>query len=218
MTLQIFNIASQFLQSQDQVDFNTETTMALYKQKGSKYLWYEFQLDGVPYRRSTKTTSKTLAAEVLRAARREAELTFNGIKKREKPKTLAVAADEYLKAKEGNVAPRTLELLQREVAHLLPVFGKMRLIDITPADIKKFKDARRFQKTNRGVAVSPRGVNMDLEALRAILRRNGLWERIRPDFSLFKLRQLVGSNHRAPKHPGFNWRDLVGAGILVYSP
>jgi len=45
--------------------------MTLYKQRGSNIVWYEFQLDGVRYRESSKSTSKIVAAEALRARRRQ---------------------------------------------------------------------------------------------------------------------------------------------------
>jgi integrase len=160
--------------------------MSLYKQRGSNVWWYEFVFDGVRYRESAKTTSKTVAAEALKVRRREVEESFNGIKKREMPKTFAVAAAEHLKAKEENVADSTLEILKRGVSHLLAVFGKMLLIDITAADIKKYKGARL------SAGASPRYVNMDLETVRAILRRFGQWERIRPDFSFYRLNEEFG--------------------------
>jgi hypothetical protein len=160
--------------------------MSLYKQRGSNVWWFEFEFAGKRYRESAKTTSKTVAGDALKARRRQVEETFNGIKKREMPKTFSVAADEFKLAKEGRIAPRTIEILEREIAHLRRVFRRKLLIDIAPADIKKYKDDRL------AAGVSRRGVNMDLEALRAILRRNGLWERIRPDFSMLRLTKIHG--------------------------
>ena len=117
--------------------------MSLYKQHGSNVWWYEFRFNKIRYRESAKTTSKTVASEALKARRREFEEKFNGIKKREMPKTFLVAAKEHKEAKEGNIEPSTLEILSRTISHLLPVFGKKLLIDITPADVKKFKKDER---------------------------------------------------------------------------
>ena len=61
--------------------------MSLYKQRGSNVWWYEFHFAGVRYRESSKSTSKTVAKEAERARRRQVEEVFNGIKKREMPKT-----------------------------------------------------------------------------------------------------------------------------------
>jgi integrase len=154
--------------------------MALYKQRGSSVWSYEFEFKGQRYRETTKTTSKTVARDAFNARRREVELGFNGIKKREMPKTFSVAADEHLAAKEGNIAPSTFEILKRAISHLRPVFGKTLLIDISPAEIKKYK------KDRLSSGASHRYVDMDLEALRAVLRRNGQWERVRPDVSFYR--------------------------------
>jgi hypothetical protein len=73
--------------------------MSLYKQGGSTVWWYEFQFAGVRYRESSKLSSKTVASEALRVRRRQVEELFNGIKKREMPKTFSTALDEFLAAK-----------------------------------------------------------------------------------------------------------------------
>ena len=68
----------------------------------------------------------------------------------------------------------------RSVGHLLPFFAKKLLIDITILDIKKFVDQRLAAGT------TPRGVNMKLGTLRAILLRNNAFDRIRADFSMLR--------------------------------
>ena len=74
------------------------------------------------YRESAKTTSKTVAGDAFRVRRREVQFSFNGIKKREMPKTFSIAADEHLAAKEGVIAESTYEILLRSNSHLRPVF------------------------------------------------------------------------------------------------
>lgn len=160
--------------------------MGLYKQKGSKRYWYEFQYNGIVFRESTGTTKKVLAQKIYDARRREVEEHGGGVRKRALLKTFIVAADDHVEAKEGRLSPKAMEILEREVAHLKPAFAKMLLVDITPAHIKKFMNNRLVQ------GASPRSVNMDLEALRAILRRNGLWEQIRPDFSMLRIPRNKG--------------------------
>jgi integrase len=151
--------------------------MAIYKQKGSNVLWYEFQFDGVRYRKSAKTTSKKVAEDAMKAHRRELEEGFNGIKKRVRPKLFSEAAAIYLIAKEATLAKSSMRIERRLIGHLLAFFGKIRLVDITPTHIKEFKDARL------AAGAAPRGVNMQVGTLRAILRRNHLWENLRPDVS-----------------------------------
>ena len=160
--------------------------MALYKQRGSNVWWYEFQLDGVRYRESSRSPSKTLAAQALRTRRRQLEEAFNGIKKRQMPKTFSAALDEFLAVKGRKVASSTFEILRRCASHLRPVFGKRLLFEISAAEIMEYKETRLSP------SVSPRYVNMDLEVMRAILRRNGFWDRIRPDFSMYRLGDEFG--------------------------
>ena len=74
----------------------------------------------------------------------------------------------------------TLDVERRAVNHLLPYLKNKLLIDITMADIRQFIDAKL------AAGITPRGVNMKLGTLRAILRRNHLWEPLRPDFTLLK--------------------------------
>ena len=155
--------------------------MRVYKQKGSKNWTFEFVFAGKQYRESAKTRSKTLAYEAARARRRQVEEVFNGIKKRQMPKTFSAALDEFLAIKERRVASSTFEIATRCASHLRPFFGKKLLIEITAADIMDYKD-KRVSPT-----ISERYVNMDLELMRAVLRRNGLWESIRPDVSMYRV-------------------------------
>lgn len=67
-----------------------------------------------------------------------------------------------------------------------PVFGKRLLIEITAAEIMEYKEKRLSP------SVSPRYVNMDLELMRAVLRRNGFWEIIRPDVGMYRLDDEFG--------------------------
>jgi integrase len=160
--------------------------MALYKQRGSNVWWYEFEFAGKRYRESAKTTSKTVAVNALKARRRQVEEIFNGIKKREMPKTFSVALDEFLAVKKRTAAPSYFEILKRCGIHLRPVFGKTLLFEITAADVMEYKEKRLTP------SISPRYVNMDLQVIRAVLRRNGLWEKIRPDFAMYRVDDEFG--------------------------
>lgn len=160
--------------------------MALYKQKDSNVWWYEFQFAGKRIRESTKTKSKTLAAEAQRSRRRQLETGFNGIRPKELPKHFAEAAKQFLAAKAGNVAPKTLAILTRSVQRLNRFFGPKMLHEITASDIKKIQALRLAE------GASPRYSNMEIEALRGILRRNGLWEAVRPDISMLKTTEEIG--------------------------
>jgi hypothetical protein len=167
--------------------------LALYKQKGSHVWWYEFQIGGVRHRQSARTTSKKVAGEAMKARRRQIEESANGITKREMPKLFADAANEHLLARKGNVTDGTLEIMHRQIWHLLPFFGKKLLVEITAADVKRFIDSKL------GAGITPRGVNMKLIVLRSILRRNHLWEWIRPDLSMLRVGETPGKALTLPE-------------------
>ncbi len=160
--------------------------MSLYKQRGSKVWWYEFQFDGQRIRESSKTTSRKLAEKAERVRRRQLEEGYNGIKKPEPPKIFSLAADEFIAVRRPNSAPTTMEIHERSLQHLLPIIGKKALPDISPQDIQRIVAARREQ------GASNRYINMTIETFRAIMRRNHQWERLRPDYKKLKEPKRVG--------------------------
>lgn len=160
--------------------------MSLYKQPGSNVWWYEFRFAGERIRESTKTKSKKLAEDAQRARRRQLEVGFNGIQPKELPKRFAQAAEEFLAAKTGTVAPKTLAILIRSVQRLNKFLGPRMLHEITASDVKKLQTLRLAE------GAAPRYANMEIEALRGILRRNGLWEAVRPDVSMLKPTEEIG--------------------------
>jgi integrase len=160
--------------------------MRLYKQKGSKFWTYEFQFAGERYRASTRTTVKKLAGERMRARHREVEDSHGGYKRRESPKLFPAAADEYLSAKRAKWSKAMMRMERRSVEHLVPSFKKKFVTEISIGDIQKYIELKLAE------GCSPRGVNMKLHTLRAILRRNHCWERLRPDFSMLRVDETVG--------------------------
>lgn len=160
--------------------------MALYQQKDSKIWWYEFRFAGQRIRESSKSASKKVAGEAERVRRRQLEENYNSIKKPEPPKIFFVAADEYIAIRRSELAPKSMDIIERGINQLLPFVGKKALSEITLLDIKRFVDARLAQGS------SNRYINMAVEVLRAILRRNHQWERLRPFYRKLKEPKSVG--------------------------
>ena len=127
-----------------------------------------------------------MAEEAQRTRRRQLEIGFNGIQPKELPKRFAQAAEQFLTAKNGTVAPKTLAILTRSVQRLNKFFGSRMLHEITASDIKKLQALRLAE------GAAPRYANMEIEALRGILRRNGLWEAVRPDVKMLKTTEEIG--------------------------
>jgi hypothetical protein len=74
--------------------------MAVYRPtKDTKVWWYDFIFEGQRVRESAKTRSKTVAKDAERARRREMEESYNGIKRRDRAKLFAIAANEWLTLK-----------------------------------------------------------------------------------------------------------------------
>src|SRR5260370_42143158 len=108
--------------------------MALYRPKGSKIWWYDFEFDGQRIRESTKSRLKTVAIEAQRARRRQLEVSYNGIEKPDAPKTFSAAAAETLLAVRSKLAKGTIDIHKRSIGHLIPFVGKKLLRAINMQD------------------------------------------------------------------------------------
>lgn len=71
--------------------------MSVFK-RGHTY-WFKFLFQGQLIRETAMTNSKTVAREAERARRRELELGFNRITKRERVPLFAMAAKEWIASK-----------------------------------------------------------------------------------------------------------------------
>lgn len=161
--------------------------MALFKFKNSKNWWYEFQFNGERIRATSKSQSKTVAREAMRAHRRRLEEGFHGISQNLRPQTLHEAAAEFIKAKTEVVSERTLAGLRYYLdRHVLPALGNRFVRDLTAEDLK----ALRRHKLAEGA--SPRTANMVIEPLRSILIRQKCWEKIKTDFQMLPVPETPG--------------------------
>ncbi len=156
--------------------------MALFRYPNSMIWWYDFRFNGQRYRASTKSRSRLVAEQAEKARRRQAEENFNQIPKRQAPRTLAVAAEEFLHLKRNKLGDSAgLEILRKCLnAHVMPVLGRKFVHEITATDIGSFQQQRLSQ------GASPTTVNLDVAALRGVLRRHRLWENLRQDVQKLK--------------------------------
>jgi integrase len=161
--------------------------MSLFHYRKSKIWWFDFQFSGRRIRESTKTTNTALARDAERAKRRELEEEYNGVPKRQAPKSLATAAEEYVELKKARVTPNTsLIMTQCFRLHLLPKLGKKLLTEIEPGTWNAYTEYRLGQ----GAAAAT--VNHELGLVRGILRRHRLWEAIRQDVRLLPVNEAHG--------------------------
>ena len=160
--------------------------MSVFRYKGSKVWTMDFLFHGQRIRESTGTRSKTLALKIEDKRRRALEEGAAGIRKRQQPLLLSVAADDWLKLKKTTLAPRSVKIEQANLAHLLPELGRKLICDIESADVARYQQKRIDEKA------SPKTVNLEVGTLRAILKRSGQWARLQPEVSMLPTRDDVG--------------------------
>ena len=160
--------------------------MSTFRFPNSKVWWYDFQFNRKRYRGSTKTRSRTLAREVERAKRREAEDEANGIIRRIVHREFMQAAEEYLSKKALTLQPKSHDIERRSIAHLRTMFGNKRLDEITAEDIRKYQ----IDTEKNGAA--PKSINHHISTLRGILRQNKLWADLQPHVRMLKVPDDIG--------------------------
>ena len=139
--------------------------MSLWK-RGRRY-WTDFSVDGVRYRKPLRThnwqVAKRREQELIEAARVGQLETENG------PKHLFDAIDRYLNDKIIHCAPRTVELERERLSLIKQHFGDVKLSAVTPDAIAV------YQKVRHEAGIANRTLNMDVGALRRVLKHCGRW-------------------------------------------
>ena len=139
--------------------------MSLYRRPGTKVWTMDFMFHGQRIRETTEMTSITRAGEVQTKRKQELKEGTAGLKKREQPLLLALAAEQWQEAKERKWSPKMRLIAKNSMAHLLPVLGKRLLIDLEARDIDRYQKLRLDEKA------SGRSVNIEIAMLRQIMRK-----------------------------------------------
>lgn len=160
--------------------------MSLYRPAGSRIYWMDFHFKGQRIRESTGQLGITRAREVQDKRKQELRDGTAGIRKREAPKLLSVAAAEWMEAKKAKWSPGMFTIADSAMKHLKPAFGKKLVVDIEARDIARYQAARLAE------GASGRTVNIEVGCLRAVLKRHGQWERIQPHVEMFPERSDTG--------------------------
>jgi len=158
--------------------------MSTYKRGG--VWWFKFSFRGVNVRESSGSGNREFARRLERERHRAIEQSISGLAAIAKPATFAVAAKEFLLAREPHDAPKTREMRANSLKHLAPHFGRLLLSEITAARIS------RYQRTRLKDGASNRTVNIELSLLRLVLRRARVWANIQPDVKMLKERRDIG--------------------------
>src|SRR5215469_5919383 len=158
--------------------------MSLYRR--GKVWWMDFHFHAQRVQESTGMTSITRAREVETKRKQALRDGAAGIRRRQQPQLLSVAAKALLEMKTPALAPKTVVIEKTNLGHLLPVLGKKLLVDIEPCEVAHYQQARIAQ------GASPKTVNLEIGTLRAILKRHGQWARLQPDVRMLPARSDIG--------------------------
>ncbi|MCZ6752857.1 MAG: tyrosine-type recombinase/integrase, partial [Acidobacteria bacterium] len=137
----------------------------IYKRR--KWYWADFSVDGTRYRKPLKTRNWQKALE---EERKKIEAARKGqLETQAGPKRLFEAVGAYLAQKEITCSPRTTELEGERLSVVKQHFGDVRLAAIRPDAIAAYQRARHE------AGIANRTINMDVGALRRVLKQCGRW-------------------------------------------
>jgi integrase len=160
--------------------------MAVFRYKGSKVWTMDFMFRGQRIRETTGTRSKTLALKIEDKRRRTLEEGAAGIRKQQQPLLLSTAADEWLAVRKTTLAPRSIEIAEGALVHMLPEMGRHLICDIEARHIA------RYQQKRLDEGASARTINLEVGTLRGILKRSSHWARLQPEVKMLPERDDVG--------------------------
>jgi integrase len=156
--------------------------MALWK-RGKRY-WCYFTVDGVQFKKPCRLAGQSRAVtNWLEATRIEkvliAEAQTGKLEKTNGPTKLFAAVDRFLEALKATAhKDRTVAFNKERLESVKKHFGDVRLSMITRELIEG------FQATRRAAGASSRTVNMDIGALRQVLKRFRHWRRLEDDVKM----------------------------------
>lgn len=139
--------------------------MSLWKRSG--WYWADFTVDGTRYRKSLETRSWQ---EARKREREMKEAVDHGhLEAQTDPKRLLEAVEKYLIAKAVMTSPRTVDLERERLSLIQKYFGDVKLSAITHQRIADYQRARH------DAGIANRTINMDVGALRRVLKQFGRW-------------------------------------------
>lgn len=151
-------------------------------QEGKKGIYqYEFEYNGVVYRKSAKTRNRGDAVTIMNQRKRELLLGHNNIEMKQQAQTFRVAVHDYMDkaVKLGEWGPDTVRMHNNSLKTLLPYFGGMMLEEINVAHIREYQLQRKSGPSKRtGKQLSNRTINIELSLVRQLLEHHRLWVRL----------------------------------------
>jgi integrase len=153
----------------------------------------DFVFQGQRIRESTGTRNKALARTIERNRRTALEEGSAGVQKPERAQLFSTVAQEYIGGQKATLRPgqkdgraSSVRIDGYNLKHLLLVFGKKLLCDISPKDIAEYQQKR----LNKGAA--PKTVNLELGTFRSIATDSGHWARLVPKIKMLEVQDDIG--------------------------
>lgn len=153
--------------------------------RGAIY-WYEFEFTGSRIRESAHTSSKTIAKQAEQQRRRDLERGINRIAKPTIMPLFKLAAERLIEEKRTRRAHNTGELYKNALKPVIQEFGGRLVCDISVEDIAAYQTKRL------NLRLSPRTVNLEVAALRVVLKAYRLWGPIADAVEMLRERKDVG--------------------------
>src|ERR1700722_13531403 len=158
--------------------------MSVYK-RGDVY-WYDFWFNGSHIRDSAHTNSKTIAKQAEQQRRRDLERAINRITRPTRMPLFKIAANRLVEDKRARRAHNTGELYKYALKPVIQEFGGRLVCDISPEAIAAYQTKRL------NAEMSPRIVNIEVGALRGVLKAHRLWGSISDAVEMLHERRDVG--------------------------
>jgi integrase len=148
--------------------------MPVFKEKGSPYWRYDFQIAGHRFYGSTKCTNRREAEAIERSEREQAKRHVEQAKTASTSLRLDDIAGRYWsEVGQHHAGARNTE---RQIGYLIEFFGKDKVItDIGDGDLTKLVAWRRGHVNRNGKLISPFTVNDATQQLRELFTRAKLW-------------------------------------------
>jgi integrase/recombinase XerD len=146
--------------------------MASTYQRGEWY-WGKVQRNGVPHRFPLRTKDPAIAETRLASRVKELDAPRGAIGGEW---TVDEAADRFVDEHFPNLKPKAIRRYRASLRWLLPVFGHMKLADLSSKDLSAFETERRRGRTRDGRRISVVTVKRDLACLSSIFSSCEEWE------------------------------------------
>jgi integrase len=191
----------------------------IYRRGKNGTFWFRFRFAGRFVHESARTRSKAVARDAERQRRRELELKWNRIEKRELPPTLIEASKRWLE-KRSALTTGTRETYKAALKHLCTVLGRILVCEI------EAKDVLSYQRSRLGEGAAGATINKEIYCLSSILSEYGVWEQLRRDVKSVDENEEAGRALNRPeetqllecasnigRHQG-NWTPLYTVTVL----